>query len=175
MLNDVGMLAGTGKISLLSRFTHNPQSLAAFCGPNSGGEGLALWLLKGWALKDTLLHSSLAAKHFSTGSCCQVYLPWIRLFLQLTKMCLRDAGTEHIGKAGSSQSQRFWILEEGRTLQVVLMMKHHQFASVLQNSLHLAFLPTVPTYFIEQPCLVCETVWNIWPLPLVSIPPLTKV
>lgn len=76
-------------MSLLPRFAHNPQSLAAFCGPNSGGEGLAfsfcpswmkdggcwsiLWLLKGWALKDTLLRSSLAPKHFSTGLCCQVY------------------------------------------------------------------------------------------------------
>lgn len=89
-----------------------------------GGCWSILWLLKGWALKDTHLRSSLAAKDFSTGLCCQVYLPWIRLFLQLTKMCLRDAGTEHVGRAGSSQSQRFRILEEGRTLQVVLMMKH---------------------------------------------------
>lgn len=75
------------------------QSLATFSEPRSVGEGLAFslspsrtkdggcqgaaWLLKGWALMDTL--SSSAAKHLSTWFCHQVYLLWVRLVLQPSK------------------------------------------------------------------------------------------
>lgn len=181
------MLAGTGKMSLLPMFTHNPQSLdPAFCGPNSGGEGLALpFMDDGWGL----LEHSLVAEGLGIKGYPLALKFWLQstlaldcvtrfICLGLDCSCNRQRCASQMlelstwGKLGPHEAKDlgFW-----KTLQVVLMMKHHQFVSILQSSLHLTFLLTVPTYFIQQPCLVCQTVWNIWLLPLVSIPPLTKV
>lgn len=122
-----------------------------------GSCGTVVWALRGLALVVTLLHSSSAAKHLSTWLCRQVYLPCIRLVLQLTKMCLRDAGTAHRGQAGSSPSQRFRFVGEGRTSYVALMMKLNLFDSMLHSSLHVIFLLSTPSHLIQQPCLA----WDI--------------
>lgn len=98
-----------GKLSLWFRLTHISQSLAIVRHVWGGTSlvccfapfrlkdvryGKVVWKLSGMALVDSLLCSSVEAKHLSTWLWHQMYLHWIRLFLQHT-MCLSVARVTH--------------------------------------------------------------------------------
>lgn len=58
---------------------------------------------------NALMHSSSAARHLSIWLSRQLYLPYVRLTLHLTRMGFRVARTVHRGRAGSpSKVVGFW-------------------------------------------------------------------
>lgn len=160
-------------MSLRSKSTCICQSLSAFSGPRSGCEGLDLcfspsrtndggcrytcWLMLGRALMETLLHSSLSARHLRTWLCLHVYLPLVRLVLQPTMMCFSIAGVAHWGHAGSFPNHSCRFTGDGSTQYVARTLKLNLLESMPQSSLHESFFFSTSSHVIQRPCLACAT------------------
>ena len=108
-------------------------------------------------MMETLLHSSLSARHLRTWLCLHVYLPCVRLVLQPTMMCLSVAGVVHRGHAGSFPNHNCRFTGDGRASYVARTMKLSLLDSMAQRSLHLSFFFSTPSQFIQRPCLACDT------------------
>lgn len=106
----------------------------------AGGCRHTSWFVKGWALLDTLIHSSFSARNLKTWLCLHMYLPWVRLVLQPTRICISYAGTVHRGQAGSFPSHCCRYVEDGSTSYVAWIMEVSPLDSKLQNLLHVSFL-----------------------------------
>ena len=113
------------KVSLWSRSICISQSLAVFSGHKSLlpgwkllGQRNIVWAFGVGALAVTLLCTSSAARQVSTCLHCQVYLPWVWLVTQPTKMCFRVDRTPHWGEGESSPGCR--VAVEDRTGQDII-------------------------------------------------------